>query len=231
MVTPPDTGVGQHLVARGLVRAEPVQRQRPIVPVDIGDRLLSPDSPRPGAPARRSPPASGPSPPSRRPRWSAGIYACAFQLGSSGLRRLHDPGAPCTASATRLSEPGKMAVGDDGGVVPVAGIGAEHPPHMLAAPFGEGLHRFFRHQRIVKRDAGLPGVEQFCVGDALGSLVDIGGRSTMAGDLPPSSSVTGVKIAAAASATMRPTARRAGEDQMIEGQCRERFRHLVLDSR
>ena len=32
-----------------------------------------------------------------------------------------------------------------------------------------------RHQRIIRRDAGLAGIEQFAVGDALGGLVEIGG--------------------------------------------------------
>ena len=54
-------------------------------------------------------------------------------------------------------------------------VGAEHALHVALQPLGEILHRGFRHQRIVRRDAGLAGIEQFAVGDALGGLVEIGG--------------------------------------------------------
>jgi len=49
---------------------------------------------------------------------------------------------------------------------------------------------------------------------------------TMAGDFPPSSSVTGVRFRLAAFITDLPTAVRTGEEQVIERQGGERLRNI-----
>ena len=47
--------------------------------------------------------------------------------------------------------------------------------HVLPHLVGKFLHRVLRHQRVVRRDAGLAGIEQLGIGDALRGLVEIGG--------------------------------------------------------
>lgn len=100
--------------------------------------------------------------------------------------------------------PRVVPVGNDRGVVLVGGIGAEHARHLRAHLFGEGLQRALRHQHIVRRDAGLASLEQPVAMRSAASSRSAD-TSMIAGDLPPSSSVTGVRLPPAASATSRPT--------------------------
>jgi hypothetical protein len=76
---------------------------------------------------------------------------------------------------------------------------------MTLEPAGEILHGCFRHQRIIRRDAGLAGIEQFSVGDALGGLVEIGGAVDDRGRFATEFERAGVRLRPAASATRRPT--------------------------
>ena len=63
----------------------------------------------------------------------------------------------------------------------------------------EVLDLRLRHQHVVRRDAGLPGVEQLAGHDAVAAVREIAESvATMVGDLPPSSSVTGVRFSLAA---------------------------------
>jgi hypothetical protein len=60
---------------------------------------------------------------------------------------------------------------------------------------------------IIRRDARLTGVQELAVDDALDRARQCRVCSPrMHGDLPPSSSVTGVRFSAAACMTSRPTA-------------------------
>ena len=112
----------------------------------------------------------------------------------------------------------------------LAGIGAEHAPHLRAHFFGEGLQRALGHQHIVRRDAGLPGIEQLAVGDALGRLLEVGERVDDRRRLAAELERHGREVAPPR--PPRPAGRpgRAGEDQMIEGQACEGFCDLVLDA-
>ena len=62
------------------------------------------------------------------------------------------------------------------------------------------------HEHIIRRDAGLPGVQVFAEGEALCRRGRSAVWSMMHGLLPPSSSVTGVSQRAAFSITSLPTA-------------------------
>lgn len=95
-------------------------------------------------------------------------------VGIVRLGRLQDFCAALRGIRDQPFQPRIVTVGNDRGVVLVGGIGAEHAPHLRAHLFGEGLQRAPRNQYIIRRDAGLPGIEQFSVGDALGRLVEIG---------------------------------------------------------
>ena len=53
----------------------------------------------------------------------------------------------------------------------------------------------------------------------------------MAGDLPPSSSVTGVRLRPGGFRDQAADAGRAGEDQMVERQRGEGLRDVVVDRR
>jgi hypothetical protein len=123
-----------------------------------------------------------------------------------------------------------VPVGDHGGVVLVGGIGAEHAPHLRAHLFGERLQRALRHQHVVRRDAGLPGIEQLAVGDALGRLLEIGGgiddRRRLAAELERD----GREIASRGLRDQPPDPGRPGEHEVIERQARKGFCDLVLDA-
>lgn len=90
--------------------------------------------------------------------------------------------------------PRVVPVGNDRGVVLVGGIGAEHARHLRAHLFGEGLQRALRRQHIVRRDAGLASLEQLAVAMRSAASSRSADTSMIAGDLPPSSSVTGVRL-------------------------------------
>ena len=98
-----------------------------------------------------------------------------FHAGSSGFAGLHDPRALGGGIRDQAFEPRVVTLGDDRGVIGVVGIGAEHALHVGLQLVGEILHRIFRHQRVVGRDAGLAGIEQLAIGDARGGFSEIGG--------------------------------------------------------
>ena len=112
----------------------------------------------------------------------------------------------------------------------LSGSGAEHGPHAGLHLVGEILHLAFRHQRVIRRDAGLAGIEQLAVGDALRGFREIGGAVDDGGRFAAEFERDRRQIAPGRFGDETADAGRAGEDQMIERQRREALRDLVLDA-
>ena len=102
-------------------------------------------------------------------------------------------------------QPREVVVVDDPGVVGVRrDIGIE----LLGLVLERGdeiLDLLLGHEDIVGRHAGLAAIGQLAIGDAARGRAQRKPRSTMTGDLPPSSSVTGTRFSLAARMIARPT--------------------------
>ena len=95
---------------------------------------------------------------------------------------------------------------------------------------GEILHLGFRHQRIIRRDAGLAGIEQLAIGDALGGLAEIGGAVDDRGRFAAEFERDRREVASGGFRDQAADPGRAREDQMIERQRREGACDVVVDA-
>lgn len=87
-----------------------------------------------------------------------------------------------------------------------------------------------RHQHVVRRDAGLSGIEQLAVGDALGRLLEIGRGVDDRGGLAAELERDRRQVTSRGLRDQPPDPGRAGEHEVIERQVRNGFCDLVLDA-
>ena len=134
--------------------------------------------------------------------------------------------AGCLCIVAQRREALILAIGDDAGVLRVLLQLRIHPRHRLAGQRDEVRHARARQQHVVRRDAGLPGVEQLADHDAFHRVVQ-----------PRAGADDGRRLAAQLQRHRGEIGRGrahhvvtdrggAGEQQVVERQRRERLRHV-----
>ena len=153
------------------------------------------------------------------------------------VEQRHDPCALGPGVIQVVLQPLQLSGIDDCAVVGVVGQARIQAQHGLTVGADEALEAPARHQHVIRRNAGLPGIHALAEGDALGG---IGQRHRGRGDGGRlAAQLEGDRGEVVGSGTHHVTADRgrAGEQQMVERQAgkgsadlhvAEHHRHLIL---
>ena len=209
IVTPPATVFGPARVEiASLVALEDVERERPRPRVDVGDRLVERRVRHHGQDRPEDLLAHHARVRRRAPRTIVGGIRRVRGVRRRLRRRASTTSAPARAPRRGSRQPVEVPRVDDRGVVGWTRSDPGSRPRRRAAPRRRTRRtaprapaRSRARCTSARRSCSLPTMMRSAAARESGSR-----GATIAGDLPPSSSVTGVRFSAAARITARPTA-------------------------